>query len=69
MAVVNSVALSHLCVLGAGAWAHIPEEKEERLAKFKGSWEVIIHIGYEGTHQYDLRSMCWERLRYFKGEG
>lgn len=43
MAVVNSVALGHLRVLGAGAWAHIPEEKEGRLTKLE---EVLVGYSY-----------------------
>ena len=47
--------LSHIRVLGARAWVHIPKEKRKKLDE--RSWQGI-HVGYEGTNQYRIYNPC-----------
>ncbi len=41
--------LSHLRTLGCRVWVQVPKEKRKKLDN--RSYQVI-HVGYEGTHQY-----------------
>ena len=51
--------LSHICVLGARAWVHIPKERKKKLSKC--SWQGI-HVGYEGTNQYCIYNPCTRKI-------
>ena len=51
--------LSHICVLSARAWVHIPKEKRKKLDK--RSWQGI-HVGYEDTNQYRIYDPCTRKV-------
>ena len=53
---------SHICVLGARAWVHIPK-KRKKLDKC--SWQGI-HVGYEDTNQYRIYNPCTEKIHVIR---
>ena len=46
---------SHICILSAWAWVHIPKERRKKLDK--RFWQGI-YIGYEGLNQYRIYNPC-----------